>query len=237
MKKFALLMSFTMVASSGFADLVFTADNTDVRMAVVNGTTSEGTIGLQDGFALADVNNNTSSADVLLRWSGLTIDAVGTADDYIDFTISYTSSSGNINFNNQGLRPEIPWAIGNTLTATMTSMVSSTGDAVTFNGFTQAGFGASQNSATAAIVSGTINGEDITVNLVGTGAYEYKNASVDFAATDSIVWTPSAIDAGVSAWTRNMDYGFTVAAIPEPATFGLIGLGALGMLAVRRRCS
>ncbi len=65
----------------------------------------------------------------------------------------------------------------------------------------------------------------------GTGDMRYGASSLlTLAVTGNPNGTPPTVPVGLTGLT-----GFQLVAVPEPSTFALLGLGALGMLAFRRR--
>ncbi|MDZ8117792.1 PEP-CTERM sorting domain-containing protein [Pontiella agarivorans] len=241
MKKTGILIA--MAAVAGVASAALTSVNTaytDLRTGVVGGTESAGDIvePVPGTFGANDDTATTFTFD--LRWTGLNLDDVGADNDYIDYTFRLTSSNGNVDLNGQGMRASGgAWQVGDTLTLEYVSSsvtADTAGLSANFTGFTSAGLGTSGNASTANgdSVAALINGIGVTNVMDGTGAYQYKNKNVDFAATDSVVWELTQRDnTTVNGWTRNMSYGFEI--VPEPGTLGLIAVFGGGVLFIRRR--
>ncbi|MBK1832774.1 PEP-CTERM sorting domain-containing protein [Roseibacillus ishigakijimensis] len=228
--KLAALFAGTLACAQGAS---YTVENLDLRAGITQGTASQGSFVFTSGYDYAS-NQNSAPYNVELTWTGLS-----ETDVNLVFNLA-TNAANGINQNGQGLRPRDAsgntWQVGNTLTLTFVSATPEDSSyTVTFDGFTGAGLGQSSSTDVEGLVTeGTVNSQVITLSTDGTGSYDYNNSNADFAATNSIVWELTRLDAGTNAWTRNMDFGITVNPIPEPSSLLLVASGGLSLLRRRR---
>ncbi|MEM9237485.1 MAG: DUF1800 family protein, partial [Verrucomicrobiota bacterium] len=165
----------------------------------------------------------SSTTDFLFRWQDLNLDGIGGNNDFFDFTIrATTGTSVDVNFNGQGLA-----VIGNgsgsldpgdvlTFEIINIQLSPSTIGSVTFDGFTGAGFFASASAgdgnSTTATASGDVNGNNVVVNLSGTG-YTFDTTPIDFGSPaasvvfDNAVKTPGT--ATPTPFARHFDLQFS----------------------------
>ena len=74
---------------------------------------------------------------------------------------------------------------------------------------------------------GSPNNSDVNANRNVRGG--------DYGDTDQPEWELSTSAPSMSADTKQSNIGFRIAAVPEPSTYSLLGIGAIGMLMVLRR--
>ncbi len=258
MKK--MMMIATAVIAGGASAAVYTTTNFDIRSSAEAAGAKVYASGLYQGAgSKLELTEKTdyctglgatgyetpkpgavdSGYEVKLRMTGIDVDGNGVSEDYLDFSITYSTSDGSkVYFNNQGLQSK-DWSgdlIATIKGGSAFAMIDGTAheyvDGIQNIYFTGAGLGAAFNSAGS--FDGAVNGSTLTIATPSTyvSGYKYYAKATDFAEAD---WTDtltySADDPKV--FTRGLDIRVDV--IPEPATFGLLGLAGAGLVAFRRR--
>jgi hypothetical protein len=208
----------TTLASQGVSVLVSNADYDTISQT---GSSDLGTLVTTDGI----VSFDTSPATLTYNVSGLDINGFGGNNDSVDITMSVTTKSGGTIWTNapstfigdssaiQNSTEGLRWDFD----SMSVNIDGGTGNGISsFDGFTAITLGQWSFGTDTAIVNGT--------------SYSAAAASVSFTAADSIV-----VDWGAGNFRLGtIDFGFT-AAVPEPSSTALLGLGGLALMLRRKR--
>ncbi|BCX46207.1 hypothetical protein HAHE_01150 [Haloferula helveola] len=204
------------------------------------GGSNLGNIVAQPGFdATAVVAAPT--IDLLCRWQDLDLDNSGSADDYIDFTVRFSSGTAdNVSFGGEGIGISGNGSAGidpgEVLTAEIVNIQLSPGTlgSVTFGGFSEAGFFASGSAGAGNPTSGDatcdINGNTVMINLNGTG---YTNQTVRAAfgsPTSTVVFDNATYTAGTITpvgRARDFDFAFTYSQSGAPLPDGNLRISSV----------
>ena len=183
----------------------------------------------------------------MLRWSGLDLDGVGVANDFIDFTLRAVPLAGNVRWTDLGwgqtgggggtLNP------GESLVFTMENL-SATSDVagtLNFDGFTSGAIQGSDFADGAFDLSADLNGQSIvaTDNIPGgsnTGTFRLANNAF-LAQTVTFDNVAVGADGGILT-AREFDFQFsftTTVAVPEPAHVVVLSVVLPGLLLLRKK--
>lgn len=216
---FVLMVSSVLSVS---ADTVLGADNIylSAKNATVSGSVNEGTLAYHPGYSTPGANTTAPSFDIDFRWSGLTLDAVGTGDDYIDFTLRVVPDPAvDVYWSGTGFNPGGGFGSGKSLVFSITNVVLSAGTTgtVSFAGFTSGTIIGTDWSAPYLIDCGL----DVNGHALHTGTYTGSSTKRVSLANNSFLDQTLVVDNAVvtagSALLRAMDFQFTYTGPPpEP---------------------
>ncbi len=225
------------------AQTVLTANNLQLRKdatfiypsAAPVGGASVGEIVVRPGFDPLAVAN-TSPMDLQLRWQGLDLDGVGGNDDYFDFNVRVTSNVQSVYFTSLGFGVTPTWGLdsGEAVTYQIVNVTLKGGipGAVSFDGFSEAGLlvtaDAGAGNPTTASMSGDINGNPVSVDIVSGTGFQSSVAFASFPLTSSVVFdnfVKTDGSATPNGWARECDLQFTYDenAPPPPVTVSSTG--------------
>jgi len=179
------------------------------------------------------VTGATNTADPLnipLTVTGLDLDADGSSNDSVTFTLSAAGGGANQRIWGQGI--DTGFGNLNNVTVTVTGVSGTTtdsGDIIVFDGFTGATAGMGSGDAHTRNVD--INGATVNLATPG-GGFSFQQVEALFALTPSVLFDNSG-GTGGSIVARAYDLQFSTV-IPEPASFALLGLGGIALLGRRR---
>ncbi|QDV62681.1 PEP-CTERM sorting domain-containing protein [Crateriforma conspicua] len=227
---FSLLLALAAVGSQANAALV------NITALDVRGT---GVFGHDPNISAVTINDvapsGTTVADPLniqLTYSNLDLDGDSTANDSVTFTLTAAGGGGSQRAWGQGI--DTGFGSLNNVTLSVSSVSGTTtdfGDTIVFDGFVGANAGLGGNGDFQRNVD--INGTTVNLTTANTGAFEFVTRGIDFAPTSTVLFDNSG-GTGGSIVARSYDLQFsTVAAVPEPSSFALLGL--CGGAAVWRR--
>jgi hypothetical protein len=161
--------------------------------------------------------------DITLTYGQLDLDADGTANDSVTFTVNVTggTNAGGDPFQrafNQGI--DTGFGNINTLTVAVINVTGTTTDSgspIFFDGFTGAGAGAGTGAGNDLDRRVEINGEVVEISSPDTGAFQFVTMTVDFAEpTPTVLFDNSGGVAGAgepgvgSIVARNYDLQFSL---------------------------
>jgi len=183
------------------------------------------------GMASAVVSGTSGSPiTVAVTYGGLDLDADGSANDIVSFTLSFISTAPIQRLTGQG----VDNGFGNLTDVTVSmsavsGFTTNLGNPITFDGFIGANAGMGSGDAGARTVD--INGT--TVNLATTGGgFQFDTQGVNFPPIASVLFNNATGTEGTSIVARSYDLQFT--AIPEPSRALLLSMAGV-LVAFRRR--
>lgn len=198
----------------------------DVRLP--SGAGDQGTV---DSGVLAFVSATAAGSPSITATYTLTADFDGDmVDDILTFELTATAATGNIGTNANGNigtgSPRIGTGESLTYTASISSIASGSGDPLTatFDGFDGGAFAGGSNFEDGSAF--TANGE-----LFDTPEFDLASSST------SLEIEVTANGGAAEVFINGIDFQISVGAdpVPEPSGTALLGLGALGLIARRRR--
>lgn len=161
---------------------------------VWGGTPSEGVIDAHPDYTIpVDINVYDNPVEIDLRWDGLTLDADGVADDYVDFTLQAVPAfEANACWSGSGFADGYSLTSGVegvSFSVTNISISSNTLGSVAFDGFTSAGIMVTDYSAPKSWdVSIDVNGITISATQTnGTGGNRTFSVDENAFLTNSLV--------------------------------------------------
>ncbi|MDA8745810.1 PEP-CTERM sorting domain-containing protein [Rubripirellula amarantea] len=237
MRVFMGLMFVGTICSSAGAAIV-TISALDVRSGGVFGHPNASAVTI-NGVAASGPTVTADPLDIQITYSMLDLDGDSTANDEVTFTLRATKfgpDGGSLRIFNQG----IDTGFGNLndvelSVINVTGTTTDAGNLITFNGFTGATAGAGVGAGIDISSSVEINGTAVTLASPDNGGFRFVTATTTFAPTATVQFDNSVNNNGGTIVARSYDLQFDAVAVPEPSSLAVLGLGAVGIIAVRRR--
>lgn len=197
--RFLLALGITLMALTSNSNAQVIIESLDIRSSGVFGHNDNIGGTPQSGVTINGVAADAAGTaivadplDITLTYMNLDLDADGSANDSVTFTVNITGGTNAAGdpFQrafNQGI--DTGFGNLNSVTASVTNVSGTTtdsGSTIFFDGFTGASVGAGGNAA-GIDRTAEINGTTVTIAVASTGAFQFFNEFVDFAAPTATV--------------------------------------------------